>query len=174
MTAPAKTTMHFGAGTPKAMDDRTTRATPVCDHRQPDEPDGESCLRARSASPYTTTRESEQANVSGVSPARAISPQAVRLAHLLAAACLQHTARLAAAEGAPTTFGVSAARRELASHPDGAQLTASARSGLGTPGGGTHVAAGPLGDGGGRASGITFTVHQKPQNGRGSHEAIAD
>lgn len=100
------------------------------------------------------------------------SPAPIPRTALLAAVYGAAVARLAAAEGAPTTFGVSAARRELASHPGARELTARSAPGLGTPGGGTHVAAGPRGDGGGRASRITFTVHPNAHDGARSHEVL--
>lgn len=157
---PGQTSMHFGAGTPKAMDGRTTCATPACDHQQPDALAGENCLRAHSASPYLNinANESEQAHESGVAPARALSPEALRFAQSLAAASLQYiAARQAAADGAPFTVSDSMVRRGMAHSsetPAGVALRAPA--GL--------VAGGDLA--------IAYTVSPKSQNGRGSHAEL--
>ncbi len=136
---PGQTSMHFGAGTPKAMDGRTTCATPACDHQQPDALAGENCLRAHSASPYLNinANESGQAHVSGVAPARANflqSATSADYARFLVLAHLALAARRAAADGAPLTVGVSLVRREAArpsETPAGVALHAPAGRGAG-------------------------------------------
>lgn len=114
---PGQTSMHFGAGTPKAMDGRTTCATPACDHQQPDALAGENCLREHSASPYLNinANESEQAHESGVAPARAIrSATSADYARFLVLAHLALMARQSAADGAPLTVDGAPVRRGLA------------------------------------------------------------